>query len=222
MSFYICDNDDDYSDSFTKWDYLLQNTLILFTDPRVLKKIVPISKNWLISYEQKNNYILPEDYKNFLNTYGAGCFGNNDIRILMPGTDIEECCFLANQNLINYFALPNHDPKFDIVKSGYFFGIASGNISFIFDLNSYKNEDSSCDIYVLNLAIEPSITCLGRDFYYFIRELCLNNKIDEWLPEDFSLSHEDEEEDEDYEQQKDISELPGIFIPYWILPKSWG
>ena len=38
MSFHIYD-DYEPSDSFSKWDYLLQHTLILFTEPRILKKL---------------------------------------------------------------------------------------------------------------------------------------------------------------------------------------
>jgi hypothetical protein len=217
MLFYIYDDDD--LDSSLKWNYLLQNTFIVFTEPRILNKLVPISKQWIASYEQKNSYILPQDYKDFINTYGAGHFGNNNVNILTPGAKCEEERVLAMQVLRDSFDALNLDPKFKIVENGYFFGHASSGTSFILDLNSYSSEDLCCDIYVINLSIEPLIICLGRDFYFFIRELCLNNKIDEWLLEGFSLS---QEEEDDEGQQKDISTCSGVFIPYWTLPESWG
>lgn len=223
MKFYIDDyEENDYEnediDSYLKWNYLLRNTFIVFSEPRILKKIAPISKRWLANYERTNNCRLPDDYKNFLSTYGAGTFGNNLINIGTPGKEIEEDRTLVVQTLEDYSDIVSSDPKFKAIENGYFFCSGSNGTFFLFDLNSFSSEDVCCDIYVLRIFEPRTISCLGRDFYFFVRELCLNNKIDEWLPNNFSLSSikEDSEGESLY-----ISECSGVFIPYWVLPESW-
>jgi hypothetical protein len=224
MKFYIYDVDDNFedSDSYSKWDYLLQNTLILFAEPRILKKIVPISKKWLTKYEQTNNFRLPDDYKNFLSTYGGGGFGNNAIGITTPlnEKEREEERDRVVQALQRDSDVFTQNPQFNVVKNGYIFGCSEGGTYFLFDLNSFRVEDACCDIYVFSiLCPHIFISCLGRDFFYFVRELCLNNKIDEWLPDNISLSTEIEENEE--EEPVDLSELNCVFIPSWELPRSW-
>lgn len=77
-----------------------------------------------------------------------------------------------------------------IIESAYLFG--SGNdVCFIFDLRTYTEQDQSCDIYGI-VSEEEIIYYLGRDFFVFIRDICIERKFGDKFPELFIGIGDDE------------------------------
>jgi hypothetical protein len=153
----------------------------------------------LETFESLNKIILPNEYKEFCMIYGEGIFGINLFNIwCLPcssnnGAEEEDMSardifYYDNDMIDNYKTGCYWDEGFEtILESALFFGQGSQTeTSFIFDLKSYSSTDLSCNIYGIkcstwNHGCQSSTGksyFLGRSFFKFIKEICIENKAE--------------------------------------------
>ena len=148
------------------------------------------------AFESSTKFMLPNEYKEFCMIFGEGIFGINlfNIWCLSYGFNdkeeldviIEDTFSYDNDMIDNYKTGCHWDESFkNLLESALFFGQgAQSETSFMFDLKSYSATDSSYDIYGIrcrtwNHGYPHSmgvIYFLGRSFFKFIKELCIENQ----------------------------------------------
>lgn len=173
-----------------KWRELL-NAVEIITEAK------PMSESEIQAFEENIKFKLPIGYKEYLLFFGPGVFGENFIDI--PFSDIE-----SSEMNIGFFRDDNRDfeshlesqdsidldlwhkkcKEFNsLLDRAYVFGSSCKQESYVWDLSTYGELDQSYNIYLISLG-SPDIYLVGRDFYEFIRDYCLGNKVFELLPQE--------------------------------------
>lgn len=132
-------------------------------------EIVTLSQ--LSKFEQEIGFRLPEQYKNFCATFGS-CVFFNQLAVYCPSIQISERhLYPLRQSFPDFYediAIDIRAKVEDMITgSGLMF--ANSYLSakiYIFDLESYSDDDKACDIWLADAAGELS------DIYYFCRSFC--------------------------------------------------
>ena len=135
----------------------------------------------LEEYERRIGITFPLGYKEYCSVFGKGMFGDRWIIVDCPELVNLEPQMTSNRDILDSWST---DEEFTGISSkidtGYLFGSAQQAL-FFFDMETYREEDKSCDIYGIN--INANICNFGRDFYTFISEYCLGKKALEDFPD---------------------------------------
>jgi hypothetical protein len=205
-----------------QWKSLLSELEVVHSD--ATNPMLTMSEERILEAEQKSGITLPQAYKEYCQVFGSGAFGGSELRILTPeyafrNSDYEDINFNYLTNFpVKYFyeseygSIPAEIDE--LFNHGYLFGFPvmfSGYL--FFDLSTYSNQDLSCDIHAF---LEPNsiyIYHFGRDFFAFIRDICVNNQTQAQFPKLVRRPEElDEDDRKDYE---DLMNFPGSTIrPY--------
>lgn len=145
-----------------------------------------LNKDKIAGFETDNRIHLPQDYKDFIRVFGAGCFGDF-IRIYSPSSytyrRISESNLEWTRSYIKEY--PSKDIEWDrelddLLNNAFIFGGDDRGNSILWDLRSYKRSDDSYDIFWLDgygMIDEGEegndvVFKIGRDFYKFICNFC--------------------------------------------------
>jgi hypothetical protein len=175
-----------------KWQTLIEQ-LNVTVEP----DLSPCNAKEIADFEQEYKIIFPSEFKSFCQTFGSVYFGNQEVHIRCPNMDFGiEAYRKSYQDVL----LPQREDFMrwersrqeafegicDLVEHSYLFGSTGVGLSFWFDLRTYST-DESYDIYIISLARDFGIECIGRSFFDFIHDYCLGTKFYDSLPEDMQL-----------------------------------
>lgn len=165
----------------------------------------------LKQFESKISIILPQEYKEFCQVFGAGCFGHDGIDIDCPNLENIEA------ELDNNLDIPQNwketcqgwsNEAEQLLDKAYMFGSGGGDTIFVFDLRSYKKEDESYDIY--GIGCEVAVICyLGRSFFKFISDYCIGDRD---FPELLLDTCEDIDKNDPYYQSTTFFPCPDLEV----------
>jgi SMI1 / KNR4 family (SUKH-1) len=151
------------------------------------------SAEMLSKFESDSGVLLPTEYKEYCQVFGAGIFGSY-MRIRYPNDEILGISLsnmkedLAYEKEVGLWEGRDSEAIERKLNFAYPFADNSwGNIAF-WDLETYSATDESYDIY-LGCGLKFYFIC--RDFYEFITEFCLGTKSFSILPDDFQPGKED-------------------------------
>lgn len=135
----------------------------------------------LEEYERRIGTTFPLGYKEYCSVFGEGMFGDSWITVYCPDLSHLEPQMRSNRDILDSWSTDEEFAEISSkIDSGYLFGIAQQAL-FFFDMETYREEDESCDIYGININV--NICNFGRNFYEFIAEYCLGNKALEDFPD---------------------------------------
>lgn len=156
----------------------------------------------LLEFEKRTGIILPAGYKEYCQVFGEGQIGNAVIDIHIPycyGKFLLEFYTKEEKKIL---ALYDADTMYDenrlnnfrtlkkLLSSGLVFASICKSQSFLWDLNTYSDDDKSYDIY--GMSYHGFVSCkLGRDFFRFVCDYCLGMKKYDDIPLEFQLEDED-------------------------------
>ncbi|MGD2180451.1 SMI1/KNR4 family protein [Lusitaniella coriacea] len=155
-----------------------------------------LSEEELDLFELKTGFVLPQEYREYCQVFGAGKFGLNRFAINCPSLQNLEKRLDSNKGI-----LEAHIPRIskgghtvfqlceatELLQNAYLIGWGVEDQLFVFDLRTYSEQDRSYDIYTTlsNTPDGAEIYYLGRSFYCFIRDVCLgtatNKNFTDWL-----------------------------------------
>lgn len=152
-----------------------------------------LTESQLKDFESQTGLILPQGYREFCQVFGAGGFGLGGFFIDHPDIDEIEAQLGSNQCILeackgtleaykgNYYSSRSNQID-ELLDNAYLFGGGSGLVAFVFDLRTYNEQDSSYDIYGINC--DSDFVCyLGRDFFEFVRDICIGERAQAEVPE---------------------------------------
>ena len=153
-----------------------------------------LTESQLKDFESQTGLILPQGYREFCQVFGAGKFGlERSFFIDNPDIDDIEAQLGSNQCILeackgnleaykgNYYSSRSNEID-ELLDNAYLFGGGSGLVAFVFDLRTYNEQDSSYDIYGINC--DSDFVCyLGRDFFEFVRDICIGERAQAEFPE---------------------------------------
>jgi SMI1 / KNR4 family (SUKH-1) len=174
-----------------KWTSLIQQVNVVFD---VSDHLLTLSENQLHEFESYSKIKLPLGYKEFCQIFGSGSFSCTFFSISTPGSqDFEETLISNSEIIFSYkssYALrhgydysdPDSIPENirTLLDSFYIFGYGEGGVCFAFDLRTYSDIDCSCDIFGFDW--DDNFVDLGRDFFKFIRNICIGSEAEEICP----------------------------------------
>jgi hypothetical protein len=162
-------------------------------------------------FESEAGHKLPSEYKKYLEVFGAGGFGLDGFRIDCPNVYNIDAFLGGNVSILeSCLETFKIDKKWTsklqgLLENSYIFGDGSNKVEFVFDLRTWSNIDQSYDIYGLNFS-----TCcffqIGRDFFEFVRDCCIGEKIRREFPD---LIYLGEREDD-----SELHSRSNVFIPF--------
>jgi len=149
---------------------------------------------------------LPNAYKEFCEVFGSGLFGGF-IAIFCPNSvgsmvDVrnqagtlgalrEQMILEENQGGVAWDDETVTKDKAKLVLANAFvFGSNPNAHAFLWDLQSYRESEDSCDIYLVPTDDVHSMRLVGTDFYEFIKDFCLGAKANEVLPDNLNFHSE--------------------------------
>ncbi|MGB8689037.1 MAG: SMI1/KNR4 family protein [Microcoleus sp.] len=145
-----------------------------------------LTEDQLQKFESEVGFILPQGYREFCQVFGAGRFGWDGFFVNCPDVDDIEGHLGENESLLEsckYNDISEWSSEIkELLNNAYLFGGGGGLVAFIFDLRTYREEDRSCDIYGVDSS-NNFICHLGRDFFEFIRDICIGDRAKEEVPE---------------------------------------
>lgn len=179
--------------SLEQWRCLLAQTEIIyeFSEPG---QLLILSAEQLSEFEGQAGVVLPSAYKEFCQVFGSGVFGRTNFKIHSPDLKDVEGQLASNQHIMEVakgaYSYPEHVQQ--LLDAAYLFGWGEGYVIFFFDLRSYSDTDKSYDIYGICDAVKP-VYNLGRDFFAFIRDVCLGDRameeFSELVEDGFNTTH---------------------------------
>ncbi len=171
--------------SIEKWQELLNHY-------KIEGEIAPVISEVLNEFESQVGILLPSQYKEFCQTFGSGMFAKTEFYIDCPSIEKLDILLMSDTEMIGACknAYKNYGSPvriMELLDSAYVFGSGQGYVLFFFDLKTYNEEDESYDIWGVG---EPSsrdlaIYNLGRNFYQFIYDICLDWSMEKSYPEIF-------------------------------------
>lgn len=138
----------------------------------------------LETFEQENDFLLPEDYKSFCIVFGT-CSFFQDRRVYCPSLSLSEQFLFPLRQEFNEAVESSDNPEYISLEmhknierfltgSGLVFGDDVSAKVYLFDLDSYQEEDKSCNIWSASGEGELSgFFYLGRSFYEFFANFCI-------------------------------------------------
>lgn len=145
----------------------------------------------ILEFEQTAGFILPEQYKEFCMVCGGMYFEKTEISILQVGFyDVQT--YLDEDFEKRDICISYNDGQYEmqeLVQNSRLFGRGSGYIFLIWDLRTYRENDKSYDIYLLRDWGNGTMDALnlGRNFYAFVRDYCIGQKINREFADLLSL-----------------------------------
>jgi hypothetical protein len=210
-----------------KWNSLLAQTTIKYESYDGTHKLTGAVRTStsedLARFEAESEILLPHGYKEFCQVFGDGEFGYTQFAVNIPGQKEDQDIITVRTLMIEtYCDTKELDPSGNIkyisqnalsrIENSYRFGTGQGYLHFIFDLTSYSETNLSYDIYAVKCDSNPSITFLGRDFFYFIKNYCLSNRLELSFPHLLGVEY-DEDDDDPISQS-------GTFFPCFLYLES--
>jgi hypothetical protein len=169
--------------NLTIWENLLKGTTWLDPPNR-------LTEQEFHSVTKPYSFNIPSGYKEFYLTFGRCSFvdsiGGDYLDMYLNDFDlsITYLSFLRDslERLIRDY--PNEDFTFYKTLLGNCFNFAGSSDAqfYLWDLKSYSPKDNSYDIYLVRID-SPDIFLVGRDFFTFVKDYCLGNKLHMSLPE---------------------------------------
>jgi SMI1 / KNR4 family (SUKH-1) len=199
-----------------KWRSLLSELEVFDFD--ATNPMVTMSEENVLWVEKQSGITLPQGYKEYCQVFGSGTFGGTELRIQIPMDD--PCDERENINLLRNYPVKefyeiehgNLPAEIDnLFNHGYQFGGTTMFYGFLFfDLRTYSCQDLSCDIYAFLERESIYIYHFGRDFFAFIRDICINDQSQDQFPKLVSRPEElDENDRKDYE---DLMNFPSSTV----------
>ncbi|MEG4964018.1 MULTISPECIES: SMI1/KNR4 family protein [unclassified Microcoleus] len=143
-----------------------------------------LTEDQIQKFESQAGLILPEGYREFCQVFGSEKFGKDGFFIDVPDIDDIEGHLDENESLLDSCkdsSLWSSEVK-ELLDNSYLFGGGCGLVACIFDLRTYREQDRSYDIYGVNC--NHDFTChLGRDFFEFVRDICIGERAKAEFPE---------------------------------------
>jgi hypothetical protein len=140
----------------------------------------------LLSFEIHTGIILPTEYKEFLQVFGAGEFGGGIFYVYPPNIEfsqedlkchlinVDKKGFLKNDLILrmgyDYVPREESEKAIELLKSSYFFGGSTRQESLFWDFRTYSQQDESYDIYLARISRIP--VKIGRSFFEFVHDIC--------------------------------------------------
>jgi hypothetical protein len=171
------------------WQELFDSLRILVDEPEWGVS----TEDEIVAFEQRNNIVLPSDYRNFCKILGSGV-ASNWLEIYCPG------CSLLTQSqeglalTIDYIRqFPSENPetdqqKIDVLANSFTFADDAGSHFLLWDLRTYRDEDCSYDIYWAvwdspeSEDLETDLRFVGRSFFEFVRDFCYGSRRTDLYP----------------------------------------
>ena len=159
-----------------KWQNLL-NELEIVGSPGVIS---PLSQEEIEALELESKIILPIGYKEFGKVWGAGEIAEymriHFSRELLFEVSID--CIKSQLSYINTHSelegdILDIESLNRLIDSALIFGDTGCAEVVFWDLRTYNKVDQSYDIYLANFDSFNGVYKIGRDFYEFIRGVCL-------------------------------------------------
>lgn len=138
-------------------------------------------------FEREIGFLLPKDYKAFCTVFGT-CSFFQDRRVYCPSLSLsEQFLFPLRQEFneafkLNIFFECDNPSVYENIErflagEGLVFGDDSSAKIYLFDLESYREEDKSCDIWSASGEGELSdFLNIGRSFYDFFIDFCIESE----------------------------------------------
>jgi hypothetical protein len=210
-------------DPLQRWQSLLEEVEIVITPFSLTSRLQTASEEQLTEFEQMAGFLLPQGYKEFLQVFGHGMFGYNEFRINCPQVDKSYISTMHLSQSAARIVYEDHRDEvpleiLELFNASFQFGSGSRYYHlFFFDLRSYSELDLSYDFYTLIERKGAHIYNLGRDFFSFIRDVCIGDKAEADFPLLIrKLEDRDQDEREEFlEDMKTIKEFqPRTFHQY--------
>ena len=164
----------------------MKNWQKLLDKLRVIGTPLTNNKMELVAFEEQANVKLPIDYHVYCQVFGGGDF-NEIIGIERVAKDSQEMVDKLDEqkDFKDSILLGNEDNEIllRLVRASYIFGLRTlgTGVFFAFDTSSYRDDDQSCDIYLIKDDI-GRVHSLGRNFHEFIANYCIGEKLLEDFP----------------------------------------
>jgi hypothetical protein len=145
----------------------------------------------ILEFEQIAGFTLPEQYKEFCMVCGGMFFDKTELEIFQVGFyDIQT--YLEEDLEKRSICIDSNDGQYEmqeLVENSRHFGLGNGYTFLRWDLRTYSENDKSYDIYVVRDWGNGTMDALnlGRDFYRFIKDYCIGQKINREFAEILSL-----------------------------------
>lgn len=166
----------------------------------------------LINFENTAGFKLPQEFKEYCQVFGSGRFGLHGFVIDCPNFDDIEGHLGSNESMLAscQYSFKWSIKELELLKNAYMFGRGNCDVSFIFDLRSYSEEDKSYDIYGLSCGGSGVVYYLGRSFFEFVSEICIGERTKKEFPKllivPFGM-------DENLSINKNTTFIPFPFLP---------
>ena len=134
--------------------------------------------------ESRLNLRLPSGYRLFCQTFGRGRFGYDWILIEAPKLDDLEMLLRSNEEIIFAYKYRFEDENKEEVVSllDRSFVFASCNqVIFLFSQEASKDLNLAWKIHAID--DDGNLHDFGQNFFEFVRDCCLGNKVEEEFPE---------------------------------------
>ena len=143
-----------------------------------------LTESQLEDFELQTGLTLPQGYQEFCQVFGAGKFGfAHGFFIDSPDIDNIEAELGSSQCILESCGSSEWSSEVkELLENAYLFGGGDGLVAFIFDLRTYREEDRSYDIYGIN-CYDNLTFYLGRDFFEFVRDICIGERAQAEFPE---------------------------------------
>lgn len=161
-----------------------------------------MSTSDLDAFEDREDIVLPTEYKEFCHFFGSGTFGTERVHINCPTsywiTQIAPAQLEGMKMLISTSTEQKVSDNFnlfsELLDHAFVFGGYDYYVVF-WDLRTYDKLDDSYDIYwALTDVTWGDIYKVGRSFSNFIRNFCLSNEHQKLLPDDLHPSFDPDDD----------------------------
>jgi hypothetical protein len=148
----------------------------LLTKVEVATGIVPMSESEVKAFEEHLSFKLPIGCKEYLQVFGRGEFGNGFIEMLCSDTEssVMNIVFYRDavkgmenyvdlQDLSSYNNLLEELREFNsLLDRAYMFADSSRKESYVWDLSTYNETDSSYDIYQIRFGSSDKFLVIAQ------------------------------------------------------------
>jgi hypothetical protein len=140
--------------------------------------------------EARTGLRFPEGYADFCQIFGKGYFGDDWIHFDVPKRENIESYLRSNSEIVDAYSIGIVDnPNFEdiqkqelisLLERSWIFGFGN-QVLFLFSQEVYGELNLTCKIYAFDYDL--NLYDLGRDFFAFLEEVCLGERIKEDFPE---------------------------------------
>lgn len=136
-------------------------------------------------FETETSIVLPDGYKEFCQVFGTVIFGDY-VTVFCPDisysvSKINSLKFGLELQVSNEVAL-DEEAITNLLNSSFVFGDTQKGDYILWGLKTYSDLDKSYDIYLISVNDMDGVYQVGRNFFEFVCDFCLDIKSYQLLP----------------------------------------